>query len=92
MYKSRYEEYGHENTKLQSGCEERDRQISKLQEDSRIAHELVASYKQLTEMYEGQQQQQSSYNMGQGWPLLPQYPGQSHSSPFYLLQIGRAHV
>ncbi|CZR52097.1 uncharacterized protein PAC_01974 [Phialocephala subalpina] len=56
----------------------------KLLEDSRIAEELIASQKQLIELYEARdrQQQQSASHLVEGGPLLSQYNDHNHSSQY----------
>ena len=53
-------------------------------EDIRIAKELIASQKQLIEMYEARdrQQQQSASHLVEGGPLLSQYKDHNHSSQY----------
>jgi len=57
----------------------------KLLEDNRIAEELIASQKQLIEMYEARdrQQQQSANHLVEGGPQLSQYKDHTHSSQYY---------
>jgi hypothetical protein len=67
-YRSIYEEY--------------DREKKRLQEDLRLANELIESQKQLIDMYQGQQQQQPASHLVQGGPLLSQCNDPNHSCQY----------
>lgn len=73
--------------KYQSIYEECDREKISLQEDLRIARELIASQKQLIELYQGQPQQQQQLllpasHLVQRGPLLSQCNDHNHSCQY----------
>lgn len=77
-YKSRYEECGRENERLQTRCTELSSDNDQLREHLRVTDELISCYKRLIEMSEGAHHQPLASNLSQGWPTLPPNDGPNH--------------
>ena len=77
--------------KYRSIYEEYDREKTRLQKDLGIANELIDSQKQLIEMYQDQHQQQPQSHLAQGGPLLSQCNHYNDSSQYPPYQPPRSH-
>ena len=70
---------------------EHDREKTRLQEDLRIANELIDSQKQLIDMYQSQQQQLPASHLVQGGPLLSECNDHNHSCQYSPYEPPRSH-